>query len=79
MARELASRNIQVNAIAPGFIETDMTNTLSEKVKEQAVLQIPLGRFGKPEEVANLTAFLASDNSNYITGQVFHIDGGMVM
>lgn len=79
MARELASRNINVNAIAPGFIETDMTNALSEKVKEQAVLQIPLGRFGKAEEVAELAAFLASDSSNYITGQVFHIDGGMVM
>lgn len=79
MARELASRNINVNAIAPGFIETDMTNTLSEKVREQAVLQIPLGRFGKAEEVAELAAFLAGENSNYITGQVFHIDGGMVM
>lgn len=79
MARELASRNIHVNAIAPGFIETDMTNTLSEKVREQAVLQIPLGRFGKAEEVAELAAFLAGENSNYITGQVFHIDGGMVM
>lgn len=79
MARELASRNINVNAIAPGFIETDMTNALSEKVKEQAVLQIPLGRFGKAEEVAELAAFLAGDSSNYITGQVFHIDGGMVM
>lgn len=79
VARELASRNVTVNAIAPGFIETDMTRELSEKVKEQAVTQIPLGRFGKPEEVAELTAFLASDNSGYITGQVFHIDGGMVM
>lgn len=79
MARELASRNVNVNAIAPGFIETDMTKALPEKVKEQAVSQIPLGRFGKAEEVAELTAFLAGDNSNYITGQVFHIDGGMVM
>lgn len=79
MARELASRNINVNAIAPGFIETDMTSALSEKVKEQAVLQIPLGRFGKAEEVAELAAFLAGDSSDYITGQVFHIDGGMVM
>lgn len=79
MARELAGRHINVNAIAPGFIETDMTNTLSEKVKEQAVAQIPLGRFGKADEVAELAAFLASDKSDYITGQVFHIDGGMVM
>ena len=79
MARELASRNINVNAIAPGFIETDMTNALGEKVKEHAKTQIPLGRFGKPEEVAELAAFLAGDNSNYITGQVFNIDGGMVM
>ena len=79
MARELASRNVNVNAIAPGFIETDMTGALSEKVKEQAVSQIPLGRFGKAEEVAELAGFLAGDKSNYITGQVFHIDGGMVI
>lgn len=79
MARELASRNVNVNAIAPGFIETDMTDALSDKVKEQAVSQIPLGRFGKAEEVAELAGFLAGNNSNYITGQVFHIDGGMVI
>lgn len=79
MARELASRNVNVNAIAPGFIETDMTDALSDKVKEQAVSQIPLSRFGKAEEVAELAGFLAGDNSNYITGQVFHIDGGMVI
>ena len=79
MARELASRNVNVNAIAPGFIETDMTNALPEKVREQAVAQIPLGRFGKAQEVAELAAFLAGDTSNYITGQIFHIDGGMVM
>lgn len=79
MARELASRNVNVNAIAPGFIETDMTDALADKVKEQAVSQIPLGRFGKAEEVAELAGFLAGDNSNYITGQVFHIDGGMVI
>lgn len=79
VAKELASRNINVNAVAPGFIKTDMTDKLSDKVKEEAVKQIPLGRFGRSEEVANLVAFLAGDDSDYITGQVFNIDGGMVM
>ena len=78
-ARELASRNINVNAIAPGFVDTDMTITLSAKVKEGAKGQIPLGRFGKPEEVAELALFLSSEKSDYITGQVINIDGGMVM
>ena len=78
-ARELASRNINVNAIAPGFVDTDMTITLSDKVKEGAKGQIPLGRFGKPEEVAELALFLSSEKSDYITGQVINIDGGMVM
>lgn len=78
-ARELASRGITVNAIAPGFIETDMTDVLPEKVKEAAVAQIPLGRFGKPEQVAAAAAFLASEEAGYITGQVLHVDGGMVM
>lgn len=78
-ARELASRQITVNAIAPGFIDTDMTSILGEKVKEEAVKQIPLGSFGKPEDVANLAAFLASEQAGYITGQVIHVDGGMVM
>lgn len=78
-ARELASRGITVNAIAPGFIETDMTEVLSDKVKEACVGQIPLGKFGKPEDVANLAAFLASDEAGYITGQVIHVDGGMVI
>lgn len=79
IAKELASRNINVNAVAPGFIKTDMTDKLSDKVKEEAVKQIPLGRFGRPEEVANLVAFLAGSDSDYITGQIFNIDGGMVM
>lgn len=78
-AKELASRGITVNAIAPGFIETDMTGKLSEKVKDQAVSQIPLGRFGSTEDVAKAAAFLASDDAEYITGQVLHVDGGMVM
>ena len=78
-AKELASRGITVNAIAPGFIETDMTDALPEKVKESTVSQIPLARFGRPEDVAKLAAFLASEASGYITGQVLHVDGGMVM
>ena len=76
-ARELASRNINVNAIAPGFIETDMTDVLPDNVKESAVGNIPLGRFGKPEDIANAVAFLASPASDYITGQVISVDGGM--
>ena len=79
VARELASRGVTVNAIAPGFIETDMTEKLSDRVKEQAILQIPLGKMGKPEDVAKLAGFLASDDAGYITGQVIHVDGGMVM
>ena len=78
-ARELASRGITVNAVAPGFIETDMTAVLSEKVKEASVSQIPLGKFGSPEQVASAVAFLASSDAAYITGQVLHVDGGMVM
>lgn len=78
-ARELASRGITVNAIAPGFIETDMTRDLPEKVKEVSVSQIPLGKFGEPKHVAAAAAFLASDEAEYITGQVLHVDGGMVM
>ena len=78
-ARELASRGITVNAIAPGFIETDMTDVLSDKVKEASEAQIPLGHFGKPEDVAAAAAFLASEEARYITGQVLHVDGGMFM
>lgn len=78
-ARELASRGITVNAIAPGFIETDMTDVLSDKVKEASEAQIPLGHFGKPEDVAAAAAFLASEEAGYITGQVLHVDGGMCM
>ena len=79
VARELASRGITVNAIAPGVIETEMTEVLSDAVKEASVAQIPLGRFGKPEDIAKTAAFLASDNAGYITGQVIQVDGGMAI
>ena len=76
-ARELASRGITVNAIAPGFIETEMTDVLSDKMKEQAVAQVPLKHFGNVEDVARVAVFLSENN--YITGQVINVDGGMVM
>ena len=76
-ARELALSNVTVNAIAPGFIETDMTDSMSEKAKERALSQIPMGRMGKTGEVAEAAAFLASDKASYITGQVLVVDGGM--
>lgn len=79
VARELASRGITVNAVAPGFVNTEITAVLPEKVKEGAVAQIPLGKFGEPEDIANAVAFLASDNARYITGQVLAVDGGMAM
>ena len=78
-ARELASRGITVNAVAPGFIETEMTAVLSEEVKKASAAQIPLGHFGKPEDIAKTVAFLASDDAAYITGQVIQVDGGMVI
>lgn len=78
-AKELAPRGITVNAIAPGFIETDMTRSMSEKAKEAAVSMIPLKRAGKPEDIANVAIFLASSSADYITGQVIQVDGGMLM
>lgn len=79
VARELASRNVCVNAVAPGFIRTDMTEKLSETVKDNAVGQIPLGKMGSPEDVAQAVLFLAEEASDYITGQVLCVDGGMAM
>lgn len=79
VAKELASRNIRANAVAPGFIETDMTSVLSDSVKENIYAQIPLKRMGTVKEVANLVYFLGEDTSSYITGQVINVDGGMVM
>ncbi len=78
-AKELASRNITVNAVAPGFVETEMTDVLSDSVKEAAVASIPLGRFGKVEDIAEAVVFLASDRAKYITGQVLCVDGGIAM
>ena len=77
--RELASRNITVNAVAPGFIETDMTEKLNDQQRENLIKNIPLQRLGKPEDVAKVVGFLCSDDANYITGQVINVDGGMVM
>lgn len=77
VARELASRNICVNAVAPGFIETEMTKAMPEGVLENAKAAIPMGRIGNVDDIANTVAFLASDNANYITGQVICVDGGM--
>jgi len=79
VAKELASRNITVNAVAPGYIETDMTDALSEKNKDAMLQQIPLGRFGRPQDVTAVVVFLASEAASYITGQVIHISGGMYM
>ena len=79
IAKELGSRNITVNSIAPGYIETEMTEKLAEHIKENLLKSIPLNRFGTVTDVANLTCFLVSDNAHYITGQTFNVDGGMVM
>ncbi|HUU49341.1 MAG TPA: 3-oxoacyl-[acyl-carrier-protein] reductase [Nitrospinota bacterium] len=79
MARELAPRGIRVNAIAPGFIDTEMTRSLSEEARNRLVTQIPLTRLGTPDDVANCVNFLVSDDADYITGQVIHVNGGMLM
>ena len=79
VAKELASRNITVNAVAPGFITTEMTETLPEKTREMMLAQIPMNRFGTPQEVADAVSFLASAGAAYITGQVIHVNGGMLM
>jgi len=78
-ARELASRGITVNAVAPGYIETDMTGKLPQEVRDGILSQVPLGRMGKPEDIASAVVYLASDAASYMTGQTIHIDGGMYM
>lgn len=78
-AKELASRGITVNAVAPGFIETEMTETLKEEFKAELIKQIPLASLGKPEDIAKMVAFLCSDDASYVTGQTINVDGGMVM
>ncbi len=79
MARELASRNIRVNSVAPGMVDTAMTQALSDNAKEALKSQIPLGRMGQPQDIANAVAFLVSDQASYITGHVLNVDGGMAM
>lgn len=79
IAKELGSRGININGVAPGFVETDMTNVLNEKIKEEMLNQIPLKRFARPEDIANVVVFLCSEKANYITGQIINVDGGMLM
>ena len=78
VAKELSKRNVQANCIAPGYIQTQMTDALPDKVKEEVVKHVPLGRMGNPSDIANAALFLASSESDYITGQVLQVDGGML-
>jgi 3-oxoacyl-[acyl-carrier protein] reductase len=79
MAKEVGSRNITVNTVAPGFIDTDMTKELSDDIKQSLLSSIPLGRLGEPEEIAHAVSFLASPHAGYITGETLHVNGGMYM
>ena len=79
LAREVAPRGIRANAVAPGFIDTEMTKVLEESVRSKLIEQIPLARLGQPEDVANCVSFLVSENASYITGQVINVNGGMLM
>ncbi|RLB75047.1 MAG: beta-ketoacyl-ACP reductase, partial [Deltaproteobacteria bacterium] len=79
VAREVAARGIRVNAVAPGFIQTEMTASLPEKVREKFLEQIPMGRMGEPEEVAEVIYWLCSESSSYLTGQIIHVNGGLYM
>ena len=79
LAKELGSRNILVNAVAPGYIQTAMTDVLKDEIKDKIRNEIPLGKLGNTEDVANLVKFLSSEESSYITGQVIHVDGGMLI
>jgi 3-oxoacyl-[acyl-carrier protein] reductase len=79
VAREVALRGITVNVVAPGYVETELTGTLSDSVKEQILTQVPMGRFGEPEEISDVVAFLAGEGAGYVTGQTVTVDGGMVM
>ena len=79
MARELAPRNVTVNAVAPGFIDTEMTRVLDEKIRNKLIEQIPLARLGLPQDISDSVAFLVSGRANYITGQVINVNGGMLM
>lgn len=79
LAREVASRGITVNAVAPGFIETDMTRELPEEQKKKLLSEVPIGRLGAPKEIADAVIFLASSGANYITGETLHVNGGMYM